>query len=220
MLEMATFRTNLELAGFFQFLTIWSFGQLCVRYLTKAPKEYQNALKYAGLQGVYLYVIFGAIRSVFALAEAVAGSDPKYQTAGALIQDKVLGFIGPVFTVATVLCVYNMIIIGKMDDVKKRLGSANMKFQGTRALLLLGQIQLQVLSGLVVGSKIYLQIKKAPEPINKLADHFHLSTYRANLLHAALLNFECLLVVVFNRIVWKPRVAYDDDGLSKRLLQA
>merc|ERR1719469_270013 len=70
-LEMATFTTDLELAGFFQYLTIFSFGTLCVGYLYHAPQQYRFALKFAGLQGVYLYAGFGVIRSLATFAAAV-----------------------------------------------------------------------------------------------------------------------------------------------------
>lgn len=208
-LEMGTFTTDLELAGFFQYLTIFSFGQLCVGYLRNAPKQYQYALKWAGLQGVYLYVIFGALRSLGTLVAAVVAENPEHDYAATLIREKVLHFIGPIFTAATMLCVYNMMIIGKMEDVRARLGSANAKFQGTRALLLVSQIQLQVLTAVTVGSPLYLQAQKAPPPFNKILENWDFSMYRAKLLHAALLNVECLLVVLFNRYVWRSSYDYD-----------
>merc|ERR1712117_902416 len=113
----------------------------------------------------------------------------KYAMIGALVQEKVLAFIGPIFTVSTIQCVYNMMIICRMDDVKAKLGNANMKFQATRALVLIAQIQQGVLLGLVVGGPIYTQLQKPsmPEFVQRQVQDWRLSPYRAKLMHAALL---------------------------------
>mmetsp|Transcript_143743 Transcript_143743/g.374353 ORF Transcript_143743/g.374353 Transcript_143743/m.374353 type:complete len:442 (+) Transcript_143743:73-1398(+) len=210
-LEMSTYTSDLELGNFFQYITIFAFGRLCVFYLKDAPAEYRKALKLAGLQGVYLYVIFGAVRSIGNLAVAVLGASEEYSYLSATLRDKTLAQIGPVFSVATLLCVYNMFVLGKMSDIRAHLGSANLKFQATRFLVLISQIQLQVLMGLCVGSKLYQAAQKLPPKYSGIVESWHLSTYRAQLMHAALLNFECLFVVLFNRCVWRSSADYGDE---------
>jgi len=210
-LEMSTYTSDLEMGNFFQYITIFAFGRLCVFYLQDAPSEYRYALKLAGLQGVYLYVIFGAIRSIGNLAVAVLGTSKEYSYLSAVLRDKALTQIGPIFSVATLLCVYNMFVLGKMSDIRAHLGSANLKFQATRFLVLVAQIQLQVLMGLCVGSKLYQAAQKLPPKYEHIVESWHLSTYRAQLMHAALLNFECLFVVLFNRCVWRASADYGDE---------
>jgi len=209
-LEGATYKADLEIAGFFQYMTIFSFGRLCISYLRNAPDQYRMALKWAALQGVYMYVAFGMLRCLATFANVILTSVEHESKIGALIQDKVLTFLGPIFTVATVLCVYNMIIICGMTDVKNNLGNANLKFQGTRFLVLVTQVQQGVLLGLVAGGSIYnmLENSKLPPWLHQTVQSWNFSEPRAELLHACLLNIECLLVALFNRCVWDRNVDY------------
>jgi len=215
-LEMGTYTTDLEIANIFQYWTIWVFGRLCVFYLKDAPTEYRWALNWAGLQGVYLYVIMGTVRSCFTLAIAILGEFGlhKDNVTIATLREKVMSQVGPVFTVATLLCVFNMYVLGKMADIRANLGSANLKFQATRGLVLISQIQLQVLMGLTVNSSLYNTIVEhenaLPQQYQHVVQDWDLSPYRAKLMHAALLNYECLLVVLFNRWVWGTRMDFTD----------
>lgn len=217
MLEIGAFRTNLELAGFFQYITIWNLGKLCISYLRKAPQQYRSTLRFAGLQGVYLYVTFGCLRSIGLFAQALFQQNPKHTLEATEIQKKVLAFVGPIFTVATLLCVLNMVIICKMADVTDRLGSANMKFQATRSLLLISQIQPQVINMLIVSEGIPTadalagHVDKIPGWVLHIFANLNLSPYRAQLLHAALLNFECLAVVLWNRATWSANFDYERE---------
>lgn len=220
-LQLATYTTDLELASTFQYYTVWSFGQLCASYFLRAPLEYRQALTWAGLQGVYFYVLIGVVRSVgdFVVTVLSESKDPGKAFLAQQLQEKVLNQIGPVFTVGTMLCVYNMYIIAKMKDVTDHLGKASLKFQATRVLLLVSQIQLQVLIGITAGSKLQQAIEKLPAPLNQTADYLHLSVYRAKLLHASLLGFECLAVIIVNRFMWDPNdeilFMEDDDDSTK-----
>lgn len=233
-LELSQFTSELEMGNVYMYVTIFIFGRLCIFFLQDAPKEYQFALKLAGLQGVYLYVIIGAFRALGNLAVAVLATTESYAYVSAVIRDKALTQLAPVFTVATLLCVYNMMVLSKMSDIKKYLVSPNLKFQATRALVLIAQIQLQVLTGLTVGSSMYLAVQSLPEKFPQFADkipdvdNWHLSLPRAQLWHTSLLQFECLLVVLVNRCVWhastdyadpKPQnVAVSDGPLGEKLL--
>jgi len=208
--EMALYTSDIEMGSFFVFITILYFARLCTNYLRQAPAEYQFTLKWAGLQGVYLYVIFGAIRSLANVAIAFLDAMPHfaYKVQLHALQGKVLDKVTPVYQVATLLCVYNMIILCRMQDIKARLGNANLKFQATRILVLLAQFQLQILVGLTVGSSLYMAAQKLPPQYEQYVKNWHLSVPRAQLMHAALLNVECFLVAVFNRCVWPAGMDY------------
>lgn len=207
--ELSAYTGDIEMCGCFVYITIFCFGRLCTSYLRNAPPQYQTALKFAGLQGVYLYVIFGFLRGISNIVVAIAGDYDKYAYIASLLQDKVLVQIQPVFTVATVLCVYNVIVICGMNDIKKHLGNANLKFQGVRFLVLVAQIQLLVLQAVTKGSKLYQNVEKLPPRFSDMIHSWDFSTYRAMLMHAALLNFECLLVVVFQRCAWRANRSWD-----------
>eukprot|EP00930_Biecheleria_cincta_P077358 TRINITY_DN6463_c0_g3_i1.p1 TRINITY_DN6463_c0_g3~~TRINITY_DN6463_c0_g3_i1.p1 ORF type:complete len:465 (-),score=92.98 TRINITY_DN6463_c0_g3_i1:46-1380(-) len=226
--EMALYSSDIEMASFFVFITINTFARLCANYLTAAPEEYRFTLKWAGLQGVYLYVIFGAIRSlanviitlVVGLPQMAAYKDKLLST-----QAQILEKSDPVFAVATVLCVYNMIILCGMKDIKDKLGNANMKFQATRILVLLAQFQMKILIGLTVGSKIYEMLMHLPPKyavhVDPLLKSWHLSVPRAQLMHAALLNVECLFVALFNRLAWSASADYGaNEKVSAREIPA
>jgi len=219
-LELATYTTDLEVANFFQYVTIFAFGRLCVYYLQDAPTEYRKALKLAGLQGVYLYVFFGAFRAIGNLVIALLGEidkEDRKAAAAAVLRDKVMTQVGPVFTVATLLCVYNMLILGSMSDIKRHLGSANLKFQGVKALVLISQIQIQVLMGLCAGSPLYQAAEKLPAKYQDEIHSWHFSPYRAQLMHASLLCYECLAVVLFNRCVWSSNTDYMTVARAREL---
>lgn len=216
--EMALYHSDIEMASFFVFITINTFARLCTNYLTDAPAAYRFTLKWAGLQGVYLYVIFGAIRSLSNVVISLLVGLPQmaaYKAKLLSTQAQILDKSDPVFMVATVLCVYNMIILCRMEDIKKKLGNANLKFQATRILVLLAQFQMKILIGLTVGSKIYELLMHLPPKyavhVDPLLKSWHLSVPRAQLLHAALLNIECLFVALFNRCAWPASTDYGAD---------
>mmetsp|Transcript_60337 Transcript_60337/g.127788 ORF Transcript_60337/g.127788 Transcript_60337/m.127788 type:complete len:449 (+) Transcript_60337:69-1415(+) len=210
-LELAMYRMNLEVANFFQYMTIFLFGRLCVRYLRAVPAEYRTTLMTAGLQGVYLYVFAGICRCIANMVMAVLGEEKdswrQYQMEQ--IKSKIMPKVEPVFTVATILCVINMLIICRMSEIKKSLPSANLKFQGVRILVLISQIQMQVLLGLKVGGQFYnLVTEHLPDKYQGWVKYWDLSEYRAELLHACLLCYECLLVAIFNSCFWSTKIDY------------
>jgi len=227
-LELATYSMDLELAVTFQFYMVSCFGQICGSYLAdskyldhsgmspEVAKQYSRTLKYAAIQGLYAFVVVGVLRSALDFGITVMQEDPLHKEMSDQIQLKVLSKIGPVFAFATILCVVNMLIIGKMKDITDHLGNANMKFQGTRLLLLIAQIQPQILSGITTGSKLY-------EAVQQNAEKFHLegylerwtfTDYQSKLMHVSLLSLECLVVILFNRVFWKL-----DDGQMSSLLE-
>merc|ERR1719198_2284797 len=98
-----------------------------------------------------------------------------------------------------------MLILGKMTAVKKALGNVNVKFNATRALLLIGQGQMMVLQSATTANanydKIMAFLHKLPG-LENLAWNFNID--QARLLNSSLLCFECLLIAVMNSRVWDP----------------
>merc|ERR1712032_314976 len=171
--------------------------------------------------GVYFYVLIGVGRTLGDFTAAVLSENKKYAYMAEQLQEKGLDKIAPIFAVSTLLCIYNMRIIAKMQDVTLHLGNASLKFNSTRVLLLISQIQLQVLTGLTAGSDLYEKAASLPPPYDHVVKDWHFSVYRAKLLHASLLSFECLIVVIFNRLAWRPTEAqyladfqWDDEGVA------
>merc|ERR1719343_1985138 len=114
------------------------------------------------------------------------------------VEQAVLQPLNNVFSFLTILCVANMFIVGRTRTIKRRLGNANLKFMGARMLLLIVAIQEQAAQVLTSDSELRSKV------VAKARDHgldisaLELTVLQADLLHLSLLNFECLLVVVFN----------------------
>mmetsp|Transcript_33840 Transcript_33840/g.89713 ORF Transcript_33840/g.89713 Transcript_33840/m.89713 type:complete len:451 (+) Transcript_33840:93-1445(+) len=214
--EIATYSMDLELAVTFQFYMVFCFGQLCGSFLANSryvnhsamspevAKQYRRTLNWAAIQGLYAFVLVGVLRSALDFAICFMQEHPEHKALADQIEITALSKIGPVFAFATVMCVANMLIVGKMKDITDHLGNANMKFQGTRLLLLIAQIQPQVLSAITVGSHLYqvLQANAEKYHLDGWLEAWTFTDYQAKLLHASLLNMECLIVIVFNRVFW------------------
>lgn len=150
--------------------------------LRKASDEQQSSLVWAGMQGIWAYIFVGAVRTLFDMAEATLKTIYRNEEAAMVLQEQVLTRLGPVFAFSALLCVYNSTIIFGMTVIKDEnaLGKwANLKFLGTRILLLLCQFQPVILS--VVGDKA-----------------FGFSCHQERLTNATLLSAECLIVAGFN----------------------
>jgi len=233
-LEMSTFTADLEIAYAVQFMTVWIFGAMCGELLagtdllrTAEPsvkKEYKKTMVYAAVQGIYAYVIVGWLRCAIdiAVAAMLETDDQKWKDQAADVEEKFLPKIATIFMFVTLLCIYNMVIIGKTQAIRSKLENATAKFLALRLLLLVAQTQLQILMGLTTGSTLYKKLMSHEDKIQPFLDqhvpswHLHLqdwefSEYQAKLMHAALLSYECLLMVVLNLICWK----LNDDQARK-----
>eukprot|EP00811_Abedinium_folium_P032396 NODE_5445_length_1769_cov_9.696102.p1 GENE.NODE_5445_length_1769_cov_9.696102~~NODE_5445_length_1769_cov_9.696102.p1 ORF type:complete len:360 (+),score=96.75 NODE_5445_length_1769_cov_9.696102:567-1646(+) len=157
------------------------------------------SLRWAGLQGIWFYVIVGMIRSTCSITlVTMAMSGMKEQAA--TIHDVVLSKLDVAFVLVTALCIYNMMVVLSMRELKdvSALGKwASQKFLACRALLVLSQVQ--------------------PTVITILAEHPELglkfSPMQGRLLHSTLLATECLLLAVSDYIMW--RVVDRDDDAAK-----
>jgi len=142
----------------------------------------------------------------FFICEASQFDAWKEQAAKA--QSSILRRIKTAFIVLTVLCVINMKIICSMSVVKDHLGSADSKFLGTRLLILIKESLYTLISAFTVGSDLYLTVE------HHLVDTFgmdhetlhswHFYRIQARLWELSILSISCLIVVVFNLVVWRP----------------
>jgi len=235
-LEIATYEQDLQVAAAFQFFAVGAFGQVCSRALANMVNNNNNEdvesrrlsseqienrkkdgriLRQLAVVGLHAFVGLGFIKTVFNIVVAMISSSPHNLPLIEPIQTKVIKTLDPVFLFATVLSVINMLLLGKMEEVKDRLPGANTKFNATRALLLIGQGQFTFIRAFVTTGGNSPAIK-AIEKITKANVKFNFGIHQARLLHSSLLCFECFIVAILNYFVWQtnenPR-----DGLSEPL---
>merc|ERR1712226_1166427 len=90
-----------------------------------------------------------------------------------------------------------------MSSIRKEIPKASIKFLGTRGLLLLAQIQPTVLKTLQSDSKVVESAKNMPMfAKNAIIQDWSLSADQAKLWHVSLLGVECLVLVLFNLVMW------------------
>mmetsp|Transcript_58709 Transcript_58709/g.137468 ORF Transcript_58709/g.137468 Transcript_58709/m.137468 type:complete len:466 (-) Transcript_58709:383-1780(-) len=214
-LELATYQMDLELSVAFQFYACLMFGLLCTSFMQFSTTiqiedrdlrtRYLRIVAYTAVQGVYAFVFIGVLRTMFDIAVTYISEMPEYHDKAEIIQDKVLSKVGTIFSFVTILCMVNMVLISKVPDIENGLSNANLKFTGVRLLLLITQIQPQVLQGITVGSSLY-------QTVSENAEKFHLKEYllrwtftpkQALLAHAALLNYECMIVALLTYYLWR-----------------
>jgi predicted ABC-type exoprotein transport system permease subunit len=218
-LEMVTYTMDLEVALFFQFYGIWRFGLLCTNFLEHsryihaededAGRQYKRTLALTSVQGVYAFVLVGALRGIFDLAVSWMQEKPQYKEMADQLEVTVLSKVGPIFIFVTLLVMVNMVLVSRVRDIKEPLGNANLKFLGTRLLLLIAQIQPKVLAAITVGSPLYEKVSSTAEKLH-LQERFGLDLsywtfngHQAELAHASLLNIECIIIAVFTIFFWQ-----------------
>lgn len=221
-LELSTYTQDLAVANAFQFLAVWAFGQACAQALKKitaTDSEDKFALMQAGVLGVHAFVLIGMLRSVVTMLIAAAQTNMAWNESVTQIQTVFAAKVDPMFLFATVLCVVNMLILGRMNEVQKVLGNVNAKFNATRALLLIGQGQMLVLTAATTSNSSYDKIMsflhKVPG-LENLAWEFNIE--QARLFHSSLLCFECVIIAYVNSRLWDPEAA--SKMLSEPLLEA
>eukprot|EP00413_Alexandrium_margalefii_P042573 CAMPEP_0204603884 /NCGR_PEP_ID=MMETSP0661-20131031/57522_1 /ASSEMBLY_ACC=CAM_ASM_000606 /TAXON_ID=109239 /ORGANISM="Alexandrium margalefi, Strain AMGDE01CS-322" /LENGTH=447 /DNA_ID=CAMNT_0051614993 /DNA_START=238 /DNA_END=1581 /DNA_ORIENTATION=+ len=166
--------------------------------IASANKEHRFSLTWAGLQGLWAYIVVGFMRCMFGVAMAGLMELKSHKYQHLLLQ--VLDKYQPVFVFSAILCIYNWSIIQRIQDLKRpeALGrNATLKFIAVRLLLLIGDGQQGVLQG-SVGRQ-----------------WMHLSEPQGELLHVILLILECALVVAWNRLMWKDRVVHPIERVRR-----
>jgi len=153
----------------------------------------------AGLLGVWSYIFVGVFRCIFNITIAVLQESKR----GAIriwiessfdslqrLQDAGLSFLQPVFFTTMALCIVNMGIVLRMDELTSAEAfgkNANLKFIACRGLLIIADGQSQSLQKLAGNLKGF-------------------SVYQANLLHVSLLMMESMAVILFNSFRWRRTV--------------
>lgn len=199
-IDLGLYRQNLVLADACQYYVVWVFTQLCWRFIRErtSDPEIRFITKFAGFQGVHAFVLVGMVQCLLegcmAYAEArAARQDHKRSTLywqefmdqHGEVMKSTCSKVADVLSAMTVLCVYNMFIIGRFESITHALGNANAKFLGTRMLLMLQSFQPKVLK------------------VSAVHDALKLDENTSKLLHSSLLTLECLLVILFNFFSWE-----------------
>jgi hypothetical protein len=183
--DMALFHENLGLAKLLQFYAVFNFAQLMHSFVesrlqsSSHCKEFLGIIKYSAFQGVYAWVFAGTLTEIWKWS--MLHTDSQNATIK-YIDERLSG----AFSTLTVLCVYNMIIICNWQPIQESLVNTSRKFIGTRALLLIAQLQLGIIETPFIQQLLGLAgFPNTPE-----------------LLHTALLQVECLFMIAFNYFSW------------------
>jgi len=232
--EFASEALDLELAALFQFSTVYAFARICGSMLTEAAffhqdgdpetkvrsHEYSRTIRFAAFLCVWSFVVVGAVRCLLNVAFAEVeqtiamnnATNPErvdrlllWQQVIQTLYQNFQDSISLLFSALTVLCVLNMFFICRMAMIKKKLGNANLKFTGTRLLILALEIQGKLINCFTVDSSLYTTAQKFKD---ELPDWFPLKRWaffkmQAHLFNLSLLNIECLIVVVLNVQTWR-----------------
>lgn len=216
--EQGLYRMDLELAAGFQYVTVASFAYLCACCLDRkfVESSYRYAMKYAGLQGVYAFVLVGIVRSLGNFMVSIAESLPNEIVSTDQVdnfQTAVLAKVNAMLTFATILCIYNMFVIGKMHEIQESIPYCSIKFLATRALILVAQMQPVVLNMLKSNSPVMTKLKWYFED-NSAIQAWELSDEQAFLWHSSLLSLFCLAISLWNLIAWSvlPSGRYESDN--------
>eukprot|EP00419_Tripos_fusus_P063262 CAMPEP_0172927506 /NCGR_PEP_ID=MMETSP1075-20121228/217498_1 /TAXON_ID=2916 /ORGANISM="Ceratium fusus, Strain PA161109" /LENGTH=383 /DNA_ID=CAMNT_0013788763 /DNA_START=495 /DNA_END=1644 /DNA_ORIENTATION=+ len=206
--RIATYEQDLHVASAFQFFAVGCFGQVCKQALNamvnnSGSERDSRILRQLAVLGIWTFVGLGIVQTVANIIFAMISSDPDKIPFVAPIQSKVTKTLDPVFLCATVLSVINMFLLSRIEEVERVLPRANQRFHATRALLLIGQGQITVLSAFVTSNAGANPVIKALQHFNIIKDvPFDLGIHQIRLLHSSLLCFECLMVAIVNHIVW------------------
>lgn len=222
--EISTCEEDLSLANFFQLQAIGAFGLLTISYLKDAPRKYRKILASAGLLGLWCYLGISSIIFMVDLYSSVLASYEKTEMldgAGAHrvpsfmqrflsnaswssqdIQDNFLGPIQPMNLVFTLLCVGNMLVYERMEEIEMHLGEATLKFNATKLLLILTHGQPLVIDHITRIDFFTRHIFHYTPAGSTTSIPWHPSEPAKMLIHTSLLVYECLLVVILNGVCW------------------
>eukprot|EP00929_Paragymnodinium_shiwhaense_P033933 TRINITY_DN18537_c0_g2_i1.p1 TRINITY_DN18537_c0_g2~~TRINITY_DN18537_c0_g2_i1.p1 ORF type:complete len:465 (+),score=81.01 TRINITY_DN18537_c0_g2_i1:104-1498(+) len=188
LLDVYILDMNFALGNLVQFACLLEFARLCHTYISHGPDELKWAMKWAGLQGVFSYVLVGGLstagKGLVALMK-VNGMDASF------VED-VSHSMEPIVSAAMLQCIYNMAIVSLMPRIQNALGNAFAKFNGTRIILLCSQLQVQV-----------LVLIHEWQGKSQILQSLRMNVMRSHLIHASLLGVECLVSVMFSFYAWE-----------------
>mmetsp|Transcript_8314 Transcript_8314/g.21072 ORF Transcript_8314/g.21072 Transcript_8314/m.21072 type:complete len:591 (-) Transcript_8314:179-1951(-) len=225
---IALFRADLSLAVAVEFITISSFGILCMRLISARADGVEtvgvSTVWWLTMNGVGAYVLIGLTRCICIMIvlvkDAPAWQDFEAEWFPGLHLDMVASLFlhqsKQVFMFALVLLMWNMYFICKLDIIQAELPNANMKFNGVRLLVVIAQVQEGVLVPHMSqsGEQVTL-IEQFKEKVPLPLQLGYISGYQGMLWHVSLLCVECLVMVLFQYVVWSKTC----DRLSARLWQ-
>lgn len=172
-------------------------------------EDYKTTILYAGFLGVWAYVLVGGLRSLLDLVFCLFRSTQRFSEAGDSLFTVAYSTMTTIFSVFTMLCIVNMIIICHSPIVKHRLGEANLKFLGTRILLLVLDVQQKVLDACMYSNALWEKMEdkdgKVVLPggaLNVDLASFKHSEELGKLKNLTFLNFWILLVALLNLALW------------------
>jgi len=240
----AEYFSDLEIAAICQFCTVWSFARIMSAVLSDTnllhrsrlediegagdskeltavvvAEDYKNTIMYAGFLGVWVFVVVGVVRSILDLAFCMFRSSERFSLLGDSLYTSCHDLITTVFSAFTLVCVLNMAIIGNSPIVRHKLGGANMKFLGTRILLLVMDMQQKVLDAFVYGGALYKSLDKVGGKVQiqsmSLDIHsFEHSDELSKLKNLTFLNVWILIVAIFNLAMWSS-LDLEEAGFAK-----
>lgn len=217
---------DMRLAMAFQYFAMWKFARLCAHFMYDARlkwvdkgiedkdliREYETPVKWASLLGVHAFVVIGFLRICFDMSISIwlfmhPDSSEAQVAANGLVKT-VESNIGVVFAFATVLCVVNMFMISDMLPLRKALGktvSVNIKFHGTRLLLLVAQIQPGLLDLFTVESRQFQSARNfAKSHKFTFLDDWTFNADQSKLLNITLILLVwCPCVSILNAFSWE-----------------
>lgn len=169
-------------------------------------KEYRSAIKWAAGLALYAFAGIGMLKSIFVFAMTVVINTMRDENEKVNeIVDFVQHKVDPVFAFATILCVINMFLISRIETLKEAIGeNINLKFHGTRMMLLVVQIQPQVLKFLTINPKKEGQWWA------------FIDEDQAILLNVTLVLYWCFSVSVVNAKVWEAPPLKDTVAIMNR----
>lgn len=201
----------------------------------KEVKKDSRILTHLAILGLWSFVLLGVLKTMFNVACAMFSvvNPAEYNAEVSSVQEQALLKVNQVFVLAVVLSVVNMFFLGQMKVVVHHVGGVNSKFNATRLLLLIGQVQQVGLLSLTTGTPSYIKVTTTLNNIcNKAFGEdcggrfgagdgtpwpiWAFSDYQAMLLHSSLLCYECLIVVLWNWYSWKDdKVLKEADAILR-----
>jgi len=233
MVAIEMYKTDMEVANFLQYVAVWSFAALCGLFISEhflsfenhgllsqsssselksLKDELQMVIQWPAFIGVWGFIVVGLIQSASCFTVSEMMQHERYKDAAIKAQGALESVLKPILATFTILAVINMVMLSSVKIVRDKLGNANLKFNGTRILIIVGNIQSSVIAMFTKGSKLYeaalsnramLDAKVFSRlPFDFQISDFEFSLEKGYLLHVSLLLLECLLVVCMNILFW------------------
>jgi len=180
--------------------------------LNVLKEDLQMVVMFPAFIGVWAFIVVGFVNSASCFVVSELMQHQEYRDGAIRARAGLESVLKPILVTLTILAVINMTMLSQVRTVKDKLGNANLKFNGTRILILVGAIQESVISMFTKGSRLYAAALRQKETLDdkvfgrlpfefKISD-FEFSPEKGHILHVSLLLLECLLAVCLNVVFW------------------